>query len=54
MRVIEASIPAPPSYPGFVKERVPAELKFHARLIVLHNTFKTAERRFAENGGANR
>lgn len=35
MRVIEASIPAPPSYPGLVKKRVPAELKFHERLIAL-------------------
>jgi transcriptional regulator with XRE-family HTH domain len=35
MRVIEASIPAPPFYPDPVKRRVPAELKFHQRLIAL-------------------
>lgn len=35
MRVIEASIPAPPFYPELVKKRVPAELKFYERLIAL-------------------
>lgn len=35
MRVIEASIPAPPFYPEFVKKRVPAELKFYERIIAL-------------------
>lgn len=35
MRVIEASIPATPFYPDLVKKRVPAEWKFHERLIAL-------------------
>lgn len=31
MRSSEASIPAPPLYPGLVKKRIPPELDFHER-----------------------
>ena len=35
MRVHEASLSATPFYPGLVKKKVPPELKFHERLVLL-------------------
>jgi len=35
MRVDQASIPALPFYPGLVKKRVPPEVNFHERLVLL-------------------
>ena len=35
MRVDQASIPAPPFYPGVVKKRIPPEVNFHERLVLL-------------------
>jgi transcriptional regulator with XRE-family HTH domain len=32
---VQASIPAPPFYPGLVKKKIPPELRFHERLVAL-------------------
>ena len=48
MRVIEASISAPPFYPGLVKKRVPAELKFHERLIALRKELGLTQQALAD------
>ena len=48
MRVLEASIPATPSYPGLVKKRVPLELDFHERLVALRKERGLTQHALAE------
>ncbi len=48
MRVHEASIPAPPSYPGLVRKRVPPELDFYERLVALRKERGLKQQALAE------
>ena len=48
MRVLEASIPATPFYPGLVKKRVPPELDFHERLVALRKERGLTQHALAE------
>jgi transcriptional regulator with XRE-family HTH domain len=48
MRVHEASIPATPPYPGLVKKRVPPELDFHERLVLLRKERGLTQQALAE------
>jgi transcriptional regulator with XRE-family HTH domain len=48
MRVDQASIPAPPFYPGVVKKRVPPEIKFHERLVSLRKERGLTQQALAE------
>lgn len=48
MRVHEASIPALSPYPGLVKKRVPPELDFHERLVVLRKERGFTQQALAE------
>src|SRR6516162_7147492 len=48
MRVGQASISATPIYPGFVKKRVPPELRFHERLVSLRKERGLTQQALAE------
>jgi transcriptional regulator with XRE-family HTH domain len=48
MRVYQASISAPPFYPGLVKKRVPPEVNFHARLVLLRKERGLTQQALAE------
>lgn len=48
MRVNEASLPSTPPYPGPVKERVPPELDFHERLVLLRKERGRTQQALAE------
>lgn len=48
MRVDQASIPAPPFYPGVVKKRVPPEVNFHERLVLLRKERGLTQQALAE------
>lgn len=48
MRVHEASISATPPYPGLVKKRVPPELDFHERLVLLRKERGLTQQALAE------